>query len=76
MCELCDLSNGEGGFIITRCRTCNLTMVVLREHRAEFSFEERMAIKEIFHDRQIRWEMRQITDHAHCHILNPVPTAR
>lgn len=63
-CDLCNLD----GFIITICNTCNIPMVILREHRAEFNAEEMVRIGLIFRGKKIRWEMRQIKNHAHCHI--------
>ena len=65
MCELCEL--GEG-LKITICRTCGVPMVVSCEHKPEFSTEERAMIERLFYGRGIRWEMRSIKNHAHCHI--------
>ena len=70
MCRLCELNNGTGGFILTICDTCKVLLVVLREHRAEFTEEERQRIHSLFPGSKIRWEQRQIQDHAHCHILS------
>ena len=69
MCELCDLNSGEDGFILTMCSTCNVPMVILREHRATFTEDEKARIGEMFRGAKIRWEQRKITDHAHCHIF-------
>lgn len=68
MCDLCDLGESKGGFILTMCNTCFIPLVVLREHRTEFTDREKIRIKLMFPDRKIRWEMRNIKDHAHCHI--------
>lgn len=68
-CELCDLVNGKDGFIITMCHTCNLPMIVSREHKDEFSEEEKALIKRMFPHSRIRWEQRRIKNHPHCHIL-------
>ena len=65
MCELCLL---EGGLKITICRTCGIPMVVSYDHKPGFSEAERELVKRIFPTREIRWEQRQIHNHAHCHI--------
>lgn len=69
MCELCDLNNSTDGFILTICNTCNTVLVVKRSHKEEFATGEVAIIKAMFPGRQIRWEMKKIHDHAHCHIL-------
>jgi UV DNA damage repair endonuclease len=68
MCELCDLNASDDGFILTLCNNCHIPLVVSRFHRPEFTPEERQKIMAIFPGRRIRWEMRKIHDHAHCHI--------
>lgn len=76
MCDLCKLNTGSDGFILTTCSDpkCGGTMVVLREHRPEFNAEEMVKIGLMFCGREIRWEMRKIKEHAHCHILPTKPT--
>ena len=69
MCELCELNEGKGGFIATQCKTCGDTLVVLREHRAEFNAEEMVKIGLMFRGAEIRWEQGHPEwQHAHCHI--------
>jgi len=70
-CELCGLNtNPSEGFIITFCKTCNIPLIVLRKHRPNFTKKQKELIKTLFPDRKIRWEMRRIQAHAHCHILD------
>jgi len=69
MCDLCELNKG-GGFIITICRQCGIPLVCSREHKPEFSLEEKLLIEKMFPDKNKRWEMRVLPDHAHCHIEN------
>lgn len=64
-CDLCALSDG---FTMAICRKCNIPMVVLRAHRAEFTETEKARIRSLFPEKRIRWEMRSIHDHAHCHL--------
>ncbi len=64
-CELCALNEG---FTMTVCRSCNVPMVVLNEHRAEFTETEKKRIKYLFPEKKIRWEMRSVKGHAHCHL--------
>ena len=68
MCDLCELKGCK--FKITICNTCQIPLIVLNEHRAEFTAEEKIDIIKSFPSRKIRWEMRKIKDHAHCHILS------
>lgn len=68
MCDLCELNRSSDGLIITICHTCHIPLVVCREHRDWFTERERTMIHSIFPNRKIRWEMRRINDHAHCHI--------
>lgn len=67
-CELCNLVKNDG-FVVTLCNHCNSTLVVGREHKPEFSDSEREMIKAIFPRGKVRWEMKKIRDHCHCHIL-------
>ncbi len=69
ICELCDLNKSTDGFIITICKTCGDVLIVGRSHQAEFTDGERAILERIFPDDDIRWEMRRILGHAHCHIL-------
>jgi len=70
MCELCKLNNSTDGFILTICHTCGIPLMVSREHRPEFAEWEKCFIASMFPGKKIRWEQRQIQDHAHCHILS------
>jgi len=40
-----------------------------RSHRADFTDDEWAILEGIFPDDDIRWEMKKIKSHAHCHIL-------
>lgn len=68
MCELCALNTELQGLIITVCKTCDVPLIVSRSHRPEFTDTERGLIEQTFGSRKIRWEMKQIRSHAHCHI--------
>jgi len=68
MCELCELTISKHKFIITTCVSCNVPMVVSREHKPEFTDAEKAEIQSYFPSRNIRWEMRSEKRHAHCHI--------
>lgn len=68
MCDLCDLNNSTGGFILTICKTCHVPLIISRKHEEKFSLEEIEKIKRMFPNEKIRWSMRKIPDHAHCHI--------
>lgn len=70
-CELCvtiDWKPGE----VCRVITCNMCpgavlMLVVREHRLFTEFEKEL-IKRLWGDNyNIRFKMRQILDHGHCH---------
>lgn len=66
-CPLCDKNSFK--FYITFCRTCKgVPMIVLIEHRANFTEQEKKEIQQMFPNRKIRWQMRKILDHAHCHL--------
>lgn len=67
-CELCSLVENDG-FIVTICNTCQIPMVVSREHKPEFSDNEKEIIRALFPRGEIRWEMKKIRAHAHAHIL-------
>ena len=65
MCDLC----GSFPFYLTFCRTHTDTpLVVSTTHKPKFSNEERDMIRRLFPDHNIRFEMRSIPGHAHCHI--------
>lgn len=76
-CELCDTIDWKEGetYRIVMCKTCHVPMFVLREHRQFTEFEKQMierhfeqGIKDgVYGYQKIRWEMRKIKDHAHCH---------
>lgn len=66
-CDLCILEGCK--YKLVSCKTCHIPMIVLIEHRANFTEQEKNEIKGMFPDRAIRWEMRKILDHAHCHLL-------
>lgn len=66
-CSLCDKESFS--FYITFCRTCNIPMLVSTVHKSNFSDEEKQLIKRMFPDRNVRYEMRSIKFHAHCHLL-------
>ncbi len=67
-CDLCKLVQGNEGFVITICKTCEIPLVVSRYHRVEFTGAEKDMLKKFFNGTRIRWSMRQITEHAHCHV--------
>jgi hypothetical protein len=67
MCNLCRKDTYK--FYITFCWVHKDTpMVVSTEHKKAFSDEEKELIRKMFPNRNIRWKMRSIPDHAHCHI--------
>ena len=77
MCDLCSLNKSQEGFILAICKGCltkdppeSLVLIVSREHRPEFTEDEKTMIKSMFPERKVRWEMRQIKEHAHAHILD------
>ncbi len=66
-CPLCDKSTFK--FHITFCKIHSETpMIVHTQHKQEFSIKEKQAIEKMFPDRKIRFEMKSIKDHSHCHI--------
>lgn len=67
MCDLCDRDSFP--FYLTFCRTHTSTpMVVSTKHKPDFSEQEKDMIRRVFPDKHVRFEMRSIKDHAHCHI--------
>ena len=73
MCPLCKAKKDSPHFFYELiCHTCNVPMLVHKEHVKEFSTEERFEIevfvRKNYPDKKIRWLMRQIMDHAHCHL--------
>ncbi len=67
-CPLCKLESSPHFFILTICKTCQIPMVVSDTHKPDFSMEEKDLIVKMFPGRKIRWTMRSIPTHAHCHI--------
>tara|TARA_Y100000310_G_scaffold16976_1_gene16866 strand:- start:832 stop:1104 length:273 start_codon:yes stop_codon:yes gene_type:complete len=66
-CPLCD--DESFSFYITLCKSHKCTpMIVSVEHNAEFTAEEKDMILWMFPDRHVRFKMRTIHDHAHCHL--------
>lgn len=75
MCRLCELAEGgtrgeREGFIITICESCQIPLIVSREHKSQFNREDMEKIELMFPNHRIRWGQRTIRDHAHCHILD------
>lgn len=69
-CPLCDKSTFK--LYITFCWShSDYPLIVSTTHKSEFSEEEKELIKKIFPNREIRWEMRSIPQHAHAH-LSPI----
>lgn len=69
-CPLCNKPTFK--FYITFCRSHpDYPLIVSTIHKPEFSKEEKELIKKIFPNREIRWEMRSIPQHAHAH-LGPI----
>jgi hypothetical protein len=75
-CELCKASGKPvlgGLFFILECRTCNVPMVVSREHRVTITEDERGQLELIrkiyFSGKKFRGYMRSITDHWHDHLI-------
>ena len=69
-CQLCELVKDKDGFLVTICDHCGVTMVVSKEHKKEFSDYEKEIIKSLFKGKKIRWTMKKIKSHAHCHITD------
>lgn len=78
-CPLCKLINGDirtkfyyqdEKLMVVDCLTCGEghPMIVSHHHKPEFSHAEKMLIARLFPKKKIRWQMRQIKSHAHCHI--------
>ncbi len=71
-CELCELKKlthwyyTSEKWVVLDCLTCKVPMIVLREHRSTISEKEKNDIIKGFN--KIRWEMRKIKDHFHCHL--------
>lgn len=56
------------------CLSCKIPMVVHKEHKKKFSEQEKQQIMEWAEKNfggtiHIRWKMRSIPNHAHCHIV-------
>ncbi len=67
-CKLCKLAQGNEGFVITICKTCEIPLVVSRYHRVEFTEFEKDMLKKFFNGTRIRWWQQSIKNHAHCHL--------
>lgn len=66
-CPLCEKETFR--FYITFCRThSNTPLIILTEHKPEFTEEDKEMIKKIFPNRKVRWVKQSIPEHAHCHI--------
>ena len=66
-CPLCDKESFK--FYITFCRTHkNTPLIVSTKHKIDFTEEEKEKIKKMFPNRKVRFEMKSIMNHAHCHI--------
>lgn len=81
-CSLCDLAVGrernsicyyeDNEYIIVDCITCWVPIIVLKEHRPEFTEDEKHRVYEIMtglfgNDGYIDFRRRAIPDHAHAH---------
>lgn len=78
MCQLCQVGEhekqwDEGRFYGLICKTCRVPMIVLKEHKAKLSDEERAEMIEIvkrrYSDKKLRGYMRSIIEHWHDHLL-------
>lgn len=78
MCELCKREVRTKFYFETdkfwciNCEVCKIPMIVLKEHRARFTEEEkgdifRLVLKHFGKDK-IDYNMRNIVKHAHCHV--------
>lgn len=65
----CSLCSNDFHFYIAFCRSHpDQILIVGIAHRPNFTDEEKELIKKMFPDRSIRWEMKSIPQHAHCHV--------
>ena len=69
LCETIDWKEGQTHRIVT-CKTCNVKMLVLREHRQFTEFEKEMIYHTFAPWVDIRFEMRKIPEHGHCHFYD------
>ena len=79
-CALCQIEKNKNkvlyedkNFIVVECWSCKVPMLVLKEHRIEFSAFEKRSIQRIFYGilalkGTIDYKMRQIPGHAHAHL--------
>ncbi len=77
-CDLCNLKKKTAWFyedelfVVCRCITCNVPMIVLRRHDTELTPEESKRLIKLltrFAERQrISFVRRSIKDHWHMHI--------
>ncbi len=79
MCDLCKVGSEEtiflnDDFFSLLCRTCKVSMIVLKEHRPALSEGEKQEVEELrkryFPDKQFRGFMRSIPEHWHDHLIN------
>lgn len=69
-CPLCDRESFR--FYITLCRSHRRTpLIVSVEHRPDFTEGEQEMILAMFPDRHVRFEMKSLPEHAHCHLEWP-----
>lgn len=81
-CDLCGLTfDGEiktrkhyedDDFIVVDCLICRVPMAVLKDHRSEFTDDEKARLRKMFFDLfgslgDPDWEQRRIPEHAHVH---------
>ena len=77
MCSLCNVKNKEwesDKFFGLICRTCNVPMIVLKEHKASLTDEEAQEFKKLikiyYPDRKPRnVGMRSLPNHWHEHLI-------
>jgi len=69
-CPLCEREHkSTRWFYVVECDTCNVPMVVAPNHKSDFADGEKDDIRRLFGDKyKIRWRMRDIPEHAHCHL--------
>ncbi len=66
-CPLCDRASFP--LYITFCDSHpSWPLIVSSAHKPSFNKDEQGLIGRLFSRRRIRWEMKSIQDHAHCHI--------
>jgi len=82
-CQLCILepipglkrwATGIDWLYCIECKTCHTPMFVHAQHKEAFSENEKLLIEQLAEEMfgpgtKLRWKMRQILDHAHCHTI-------